>query len=398
MPAARIRKANVDVWHWKDTEAAVGADRSSRAGTSRDAARRLSSLASQARARLGRRDAQRDADAPIRRWAIGRDRHGVSRRSAVGRHRRPTTIASTPRRRAHADRQRTVAHEGHLARRQVVPLSEGQAVFAFNLGDGTSVDARSPAAARSLRRRRRRPSRTRSPSTASRGWSQRRQVGDAQRSASTCRACRSTAARRPTSRQASARRSRFNSASCASIAPAAADAVDAAAAEAVRRGGADERRGIDLSKPLLLSAYGDRTKKSGYWQVAPGGADAARSARTRRSAGRRRPRTPTASMFTRAVFTQFPDYWASTRRFASPTKVTDANPFIDEYAWGKQGAGRLQEREGQKLQGTLTLPANYEPGKKYPMLVYFYEIMSNTHNHFADAGLRRPAALRRLCE
>ena len=35
------------------------------------------------------------------------------------------------------------------------------------------------------------------------------------------------------------------------------------------------------------------------------------------------------------------------------------------------------------MQGTLTLPANYEPGKKYPMLVYFYEKMSNTHNNFS---------------
>ena len=40
-------------------------------------------------------------------------------------------------------------------------------------------------------------------------------------------------------------------------------------------------------------------------------------------------------------------------------------------------------RRGNKLQGTLTLPANYEPGKKYPMLVYFYEKMSNTHHQFS---------------
>ena len=39
--------------------------------------------------------------------------------------------------------------------------------------------------------------------------------------------------------------------------------------------------------------------------------------------------------------------------------------------------------KGQHLQATLTLPAGYQPGKKYPMLVYFYEIMSNTHHKFS---------------
>ena len=39
--------------------------------------------------------------------------------------------------------------------------------------------------------------------------------------------------------------------------------------------------------------------------------------------------------------------------------------------------------KGQRLQGTLTLPAGYEPGKKYPMLVYIYEILSNTHHTFS---------------
>src|SRR5262249_9587363 len=39
------------------------------------------------------------------------------------------------------------------------------------------------------------------------------------------------------------------------------------------RGGganAEEDDGIDLTKPVTLSAYGDRTKKSGYWQVTAG--------------------------------------------------------------------------------------------------------------------------------
>jgi len=64
-------------------------------------------------------------------------------------------------------------------------------------------------------------------------------------------------------------------------------------------------------------------------------------------------------------------------------KSPDANPFIKEYAWGSKVLIDFTNSKGKKLQGTLTLPAGYQPGKKYPMLVYFYEIMSNTHHSFS---------------
>ncbi|MEO1023910.1 MAG: prolyl oligopeptidase family serine peptidase, partial [Bacteroidota bacterium] len=38
---------------------------------------------------------------------------------------------------------------------------------------------------------------------------------------------------------------------------------------------------------------------------------------------------------------------------------------------------------GQKVQGTLTLPANYEEGKTYPTIIYFYETMSDRHHQYA---------------
>ena len=54
-----------------------------------------------------------------------------------------------------------------------------------------------------------------------------------------------------------------------------------------------------------------------------------------------------------------------------------------EFAWGTKKLIDYKNSKGQRLQGTLTLPAGYEPGKKYPMLVYFYEMMSNTHHNFS---------------
>jgi dipeptidyl aminopeptidase/acylaminoacyl peptidase len=149
-------------------------------------------------------------------------------------------------------------------------------------------------------------------------------------------------------------------------------------------GGDTEDQGIDLTKPLLLSAYGQWTKKSGYWRLAPGKAPTPLIWDDKMIGDVEKAAKADRVIFTEQTFSEFPDYWVSTTSFGSPRKVTDANPQIKDFAWS---AGKVlvdyTNSRGQRLQGTLTLPAGYEPGKKYPMLVYFYEIMSNTHHRFS---------------
>jgi len=146
--------------------------------------------------------------------------------------------------------------------------------------------------------------------------------------------------------------------------------------------GGDDDEGVDLSKPLLLSAYGDWTKKSGYYTVAPGAKPTPLIYEDASVGGVVKAQNADRTIFTRQTFSQFPDYWVSNATFTSPTKVTDANPFIGEYGWGSKVLVDFKNSKGQRLQGTLTLPAGYTPGKKYPMLVYFYELLSNTHHQF----------------
>jgi len=147
--------------------------------------------------------------------------------------------------------------------------------------------------------------------------------------------------------------------------------------------GGDDDEGIDLSKPLVFSAYGEWTKKTGYWIGSLGKAPTALVYVDKQIGQVQKAEHADRVIFTEQTFREFPDYWTSTTAFASPRKVTDANPQISEYAWGSKVLIDYTNSKGQKLQGTLTLPAGYQPGKKYPMLVYFYEIMSNTHHTFS---------------
>lgn len=149
-------------------------------------------------------------------------------------------------------------------------------------------------------------------------------------------------------------------------------------------GGGDDEAGVDLTKPVLLSAYGEWTKKSGYWQIAPGKAPAPLMYEDKAIGQAQKADKSDRVVFTEQSFTEFPDWWVTTPSFTAPKRITEANPQLGDYAWGSKVLVDYTNSKGVKLQGTLTLPANYERGKKYPMLVYFYEKMSNTHHQFAE--------------
>ena len=145
----------------------------------------------------------------------------------------------------------------------------------------------------------------------------------------------------------------------------------------------DDTPGIDLTKPIGLSAYGEWTKKSGYYTLAPGQAPAP-LIWVDKAIG-----TPIVAskaqrmIFTQQTFTEYPNYWVADTRFNDARQITDGDPsLLKEFAWGSKKLIDYTNSKGQRLQATLTLPAGYEPGKKYPMVVYFYELMSNTHHSF----------------
>ncbi len=141
---------------------------------------------------------------------------------------------------------------------------------------------------------------------------------------------------------------------------------------------------VDLSKSQQLTAYGEWTKKSGYWEMPAGGGKPTQLIWADKMIGQgSKAKHADRVIFTEQTFSEFPDYWTSDTKFAAPRKITNANPQLADYAWGSRVLVDYTNSKGQKLQGTLTLPADYQPGKKYPMLVYIYEILSNTHHQFS---------------
>ena len=129
---------------------------------------------------------------------------------------------------------------------------------------------------------------------------------------------------------------------------------------------------IDLSKPLTLSAYGEWTKKSGYYELASGQLkelvyeDASFSTPVKAAKADK-------YLFTRQTFVEFPDLRISGPGFKDSKKITDANPQQAEYQWGRRILFDYKNKDGLRLQGILALPEDYKPGEKRPMIVTFYE-------------------------
>ena len=159
-----------------------------------------------------------------------------------------------------------------------------------------------------------------------------------------------------------------------------------------RGGAAGDDTGIDLSKPVTLSAYGELTKKCGYWQVAPGQGAKPLIWVDKEIGGIAKAENADRVMFTQQTFSEFPDYWVTDAAFTSPKKVTDANPIIKEYAWGSTGLDRLYQQQRKKTSGDAHAPrwisARQEISDARVLLRDHVEHAS----HVLDADVRRPSA------
>lgn len=154
--------------------------------------------------------------------------------------------------------------------------------------------------------------------------------------------------------------------------------VDPAAPRAVRDAVA---RTIDLSKPVTLTAYGERSKKAGFYELTGNAMkelvydDAAYGPPVRAAKADK-------FLLTRQTFAEFPDLRIADGGLGGSRKITDANPHQSEYLWGKRVLFDYKIKDGRSLQGILAVPDDYKAGEKRPMIVLFYEKNSqNMHRY-----------------
>lgn len=147
--------------------------------------------------------------------------------------------------------------------------------------------------------------------------------------------------------------------------------------------GASIADGYDLSLPMYISTYGEWTKKEGVSLVPAGGTGAKPILFEDAKFSIQKVRDADRYFFTRQTFTEYPDWWTAGPDFKDPKQLTNANPQIKDLAWSS-GTRLINftTAKGDKLQAAMYLPADFDPNKKYPMLVTIYEKRSQGKNSF----------------
>ncbi len=149
----------------------------------------------------------------------------------------------------------------------------------------------------------------------------------------------------------------------------------------------DEERSLDKSNKWLLSTFNETDKSSGYSEYNPNTYKVKELI-----VGDYKYSKPIKSklndnvIYTRESFEEFPDILYSDLSFKKSTKISNANPQQSDYNWGTIELVNWTSLDGKELTGLLVKPEDFDPTKKYPMLVNFYERNSDKlHAH------RRPA-------
>jgi dipeptidyl aminopeptidase/acylaminoacyl peptidase len=139
---------------------------------------------------------------------------------------------------------------------------------------------------------------------------------------------------------------------------------------------------LDLENEIYLKAYGKLTKQSGYYIW-----DRVEKPLVFKD------KSVTQLGFSNESQTYYyveqdfdaPPCIIAIGKLKSPSKVVvQSNSQHTAYYWGKSQLISYSNSKNKKLQGALYYPANYDPAKKYPMVVYIYQKFSKLVHDYVN--------------
>ncbi|HSE18375.1 MAG TPA: prolyl oligopeptidase family serine peptidase [Pyrinomonadaceae bacterium] len=147
-------------------------------------------------------------------------------------------------------------------------------------------------------------------------------------------------------------------------------------------------RWIDPDKPMLLSAENRETHDSGFYRDKVNSTAlpqkllmAAKDFNNPTKA-----KDADVMILTASRFDQFPDIWVTNSSFRELKRVSNGDAQRAAYTWGTGELVSFKNADGVPLKGLLLKPENFDPRKKYPMIVYIYEKLSQGLHQFRNPG------------
>jgi dipeptidyl aminopeptidase/acylaminoacyl peptidase len=147
-------------------------------------------------------------------------------------------------------------------------------------------------------------------------------------------------------------------------------------------------RWIDPDKPMLLQAENRETHDSGFYRDKVN-SDAAPQKLLMASKDFNNPskaKDADVLVMTASRFDQFPDVWVTNSSFRDLKRVSNGDAQRAAFNWGTAELVSFKSVDGIPLKGLLLKPDNFDPKKKYPMIVYIYERLSQGLHQFRNPG------------
>lgn len=147
-----------------------------------------------------------------------------------------------------------------------------------------------------------------------------------------------------------------------------------------------EERFIDPAKPLLLRADVEWTHDTGFYRdrVDGSGAPEKLLLAAKSFSPPTKAKDADVLMLTASRFDEYPDIQITDSSFKSLKKVTNEGAQKDKFTWGKAELVRFKNTDGVALTASLIKPDNFDPNKKYPLMVYIYEKLSDGVHRFVN--------------
>jgi dipeptidyl aminopeptidase/acylaminoacyl peptidase len=144
-------------------------------------------------------------------------------------------------------------------------------------------------------------------------------------------------------------------------------------------------RWIDGSKPVMLQGENLKTFETGFFRASlDGGAPKQLVMTSKVLSAPVKAKNADVYLLTAQSFNEFPDLVTTDGSFKELRKVSDANPQKAHLLWGTSEVVQFKNADGVPLSGALYKPENFDPKKKYPMMVYIYEKLTQNVNRFVD--------------
>jgi dipeptidyl aminopeptidase/acylaminoacyl peptidase len=147
-----------------------------------------------------------------------------------------------------------------------------------------------------------------------------------------------------------------------------------------------KERSIDPDKPMLLQAENQETRDSGFYREKVN-SDALPQKLLMAAKDFNNPtkaKDADVLIMTASRFDQFPDIWVTNSSFRELKRVSNGDAQRAGFLWGTAELVTFKNTDGVPLKGVLLKPENFDPRKKYPMMVYIYERLSQGLHQFRN--------------